>query len=153
MQKGNTLPPYEQCLQTPFQCIPERVGLAATAWAIFAEQVINPLAAPSIEFSPTGLNFGKQPVRTTSKAKTLTVTSSGNAPLIIYSITTTGANASDFAQSNNCPLAPVKLPSGASCAVTVTFTPSATGSRSASISFNDSGIGSPQKAALSGTGM
>lgn len=41
---GDTLPPLNQCLNTPFQCIPERVGIAATAWAIFAEQGYNPLA-------------------------------------------------------------------------------------------------------------
>jgi hypothetical protein len=58
MQSGNTLPPYEECLNTPFQCIPERVGLAATAWAIFAEQVINPLAAPALTLSAGELNFG-----------------------------------------------------------------------------------------------
>ena len=31
-----------QCLSIPFQCIPERVGLAATTWAIFADRNINP---------------------------------------------------------------------------------------------------------------
>lgn len=39
---GDELPPRDQCLGTPFQCIPERVGLAATAWAIFAETGRNP---------------------------------------------------------------------------------------------------------------
>ena len=39
---GAALPPVEQCLTTPFQCIPERVGLAATTWAIFADRNINP---------------------------------------------------------------------------------------------------------------
>jgi len=43
---GDTLPPIEQCLSTPFQCIPERVGLAATAWAIFAGPDFNPLGLP-----------------------------------------------------------------------------------------------------------
>jgi len=43
LQNGDTLPPLNQCLQTPFQCVPERVGLAATVWAIFAEQQTNPL--------------------------------------------------------------------------------------------------------------
>jgi hypothetical protein len=42
LQGGDTLPPIEQCLSTPFQCIAERVGLAATVWAIFAEQNLNP---------------------------------------------------------------------------------------------------------------
>jgi hypothetical protein len=43
IQDGNLLPPTEQCLSTPFQCIPERVGLAATMWAIFADRNLNPL--------------------------------------------------------------------------------------------------------------
>ncbi len=48
LQDGDNLPPIEQCLSTPFQCIPERVGLAATAWAIFAEQNVNPLATEPV---------------------------------------------------------------------------------------------------------
>ena len=43
LQNGDTLAPAAQCLVTPYQCIPERVGLAATAWAIFAAQNYNPL--------------------------------------------------------------------------------------------------------------
>jgi hypothetical protein len=47
LQNGNTLPPVDQCLNTPFDnCPPERVGLAATNWMILAEQQFNPLAAP-----------------------------------------------------------------------------------------------------------
>ncbi len=46
MQNGDTLAPVAQCLKTPYQCIPERVGLAATAWAIFATQNYNPLNSP-----------------------------------------------------------------------------------------------------------
>lgn len=34
-------PPLDQCLGTPFQCVAERVGLAATTWAIFADQTVN----------------------------------------------------------------------------------------------------------------
>ncbi|MFY9572657.1 MAG: VCBS repeat-containing protein, partial [Blastocatellia bacterium] len=44
LQNGDLLPPIEQCLSTPFQCIAERVGLAATTWALFAEQNQNVLA-------------------------------------------------------------------------------------------------------------
>jgi hypothetical protein len=45
MQNGDLahLHPYEECLSTPFQCIPERVGIAATVWAIFAQDGYNPL--------------------------------------------------------------------------------------------------------------
>jgi hypothetical protein len=45
LANGDILLPAQQCLNTPFQCIPERVGLAATAWAILAEQGINPLSS------------------------------------------------------------------------------------------------------------
>lgn len=40
---GDTLPPLAQRLHTPFQDIPTRVGLAATLWAIFADERVNVL--------------------------------------------------------------------------------------------------------------
>ncbi len=40
---GDTVPPAEQCISTPYQCIAQRVGLAATVWAgILAEDDVNP---------------------------------------------------------------------------------------------------------------
>ncbi len=49
LQGGETLAPLFQCLATPFQCIPERVGLAATAWAIFAAQNVNPFVITALK--------------------------------------------------------------------------------------------------------
>ena len=54
LQNGDTLPPVTQCLQTPFQCIPERVGLAATNWAIFANEGFNPISFPALTVSESG---------------------------------------------------------------------------------------------------
>ncbi|HXH37441.1 MAG TPA: hypothetical protein VNN08_02335 [Thermoanaerobaculia bacterium] len=45
LEGGETLPPREQCLSTPFQCIPARVGLAATVWSVFADAGLNPLSS------------------------------------------------------------------------------------------------------------
>ncbi len=61
-QPPNNFPPVDSCLNTPFQCIPERVGLAATNWAIFAEDGENPLAPSNVPvcrftLSPTALYF------------------------------------------------------------------------------------------------
>jgi hypothetical protein len=42
---------------------------------------------------------------------------------------------------------------GLSCTISVTFTPSATGARSASVSVADTAPGSPQTVPLSGTGQ
>ncbi len=56
-QSGDSLPPSQQCVQTPFQCIAERVGLAATNWAILSEGKLNPfiLPTPAVPSAPTGL--------------------------------------------------------------------------------------------------
>ena len=45
LETGDKLLPGKQCLSTPSQCIPERVGMAATMWAIFAAGNINPLSS------------------------------------------------------------------------------------------------------------
>ncbi|MFZ1133787.1 MAG: hypothetical protein WAN69_02495 [Candidatus Korobacteraceae bacterium] len=57
-QNGDTLPPVAQCLQTPYQCIPERVGLAATNWAIFANEGFNPISFPALTVSESGTGTG-----------------------------------------------------------------------------------------------
>jgi hypothetical protein len=41
LQGGDTLVPSQQCLETPYQCIAERVGLAASVWATLADQKLN----------------------------------------------------------------------------------------------------------------
>jgi hypothetical protein len=48
LPNGNTLPPLDQCLNTPYQCIPERVGLAATNWGIFADLGGNPFPTAAV---------------------------------------------------------------------------------------------------------
>ena len=55
LQDGEALPPIDQCLSTPFQCIPQRVGLAATAWAVYAERAFNPLSPVRAPNSNTDL--------------------------------------------------------------------------------------------------
>jgi hypothetical protein len=59
LESGDRVPPYEQCLRTPYQCIPERVALAATTWSIFAEQGFNPFEQTS--FSPQRNNNSPTP--------------------------------------------------------------------------------------------
>ncbi len=82
----------------------------------------------------------------------MTLTNSGNAALTIASIGLGGANAGDFAQTNACPLGPATLAAGASCAISVTFTPAASGSRTATLAVADDAAGSPHTVALTGTG-
>jgi hypothetical protein len=102
-----------------------------------------------VKLTPTSVTFGNQTVGTQSSPQDVTVANIGSQPVSISSVSITGVNAGDFSQTNNCP---TTLVGGASCTVTVTFTPTATGVRSASVSVVDDGGGSPQTAALSGTG-
>jgi hypothetical protein len=102
-------------------------------------------------FSPTSLTFAAQTVGTTSTSQTITLTNvSGGTAITITSITITGTNPTDFAQTNTCGTS--VLPKK-SCTITVTFTPSATGARSASVSVADNAGLSPQTVPLSGTGQ
>src|SRR5439155_694570 len=61
-----------------------------------------------------------------------------------------GSNSGDFSQTNNCGST---VAQGANCAINVTFTPTATGARSGSITIADNASGSPQIANLTGAGI
>ena len=102
----------------------------------------NPLA-PSPALSTSTLNFGLQDVGRTSVAQTVTLSNAGNAPLSITSIASNG----DFAQSNTCT---ESVAPGANCAISVTFTPTAVGSRSGSLTIADDGGGGAQTVNLTG---
>jgi hypothetical protein len=87
---------------------------------------------------------------TTSAPQTITLTNSGNASLSITSIAVTLANSGDFAETNNCGSS---VGASVSCTISVTFTPSGAGSRTASITITDDASNSPQNIDLTGTGV
>src|SRR5437879_11040010 len=74
--------------------------------------------------------------------------------LNLTSITITGAQAADFAfaAGNTCPTGAGSVAPGASCTISVSFTPAATGVRAATVNITDNAAGSPQRVSLSGTG-
>jgi hypothetical protein len=102
-------------------------------------------------FVPATVNFVSQRVGKTSKPRVITLTNaSATLTLSITGITITGANPGDFAQNHTCGSS---LPPRQSCTFSTTFTPTAVGSRSASLSVSDNGGGSPQAVLLTGTGQ
>ncbi|HKM57037.1 MAG TPA: choice-of-anchor D domain-containing protein, partial [Isosphaeraceae bacterium] len=108
--------------------------------------------APLVSLSALGLSFASQPMSTTSPAQAETVTNTGTGNLTISTVTISGTDASDFAKSADTCTGATVTPNSA-CAVGVTFTPSATGSLSASLNFTDNASGSPQTVNLTGTGV
>src|SRR3989454_4452372 len=105
--------------------------------------------SPLASFSPTSLAFPSQTVGTASGAQAVTLSNSGSAALSITSIAVTGTNSGDFGQTNNCGSS---LAAGSSCAINVTFTPTATGTRSGTLTVTDNASNSPQTVSLTGTG-
>ena len=104
---------------------------------------------PLISFSSSTLNFANQTVGTASATKVVAVQNPGTAPLNISSVRIIGTDASSFHQTNNCGkvLAP-----GGNCSLSVIFKPTSTGALSASISFADNAVESPQAISVTGTG-
>jgi two-component sensor histidine kinase len=124
-------------------------GMAGSTQTVSLSGTGTSVPAPVVSLSPTSLAFDNQAVDMTSTAQSLTLSNTGNAALSITSLALTGTNASDFAQTNNCA---ASVAAGTNCTISVTFTPSASGSRTASVSITDNASGSPQTVSLSGTG-
>jgi probable HAF family extracellular repeat protein len=117
---------------------PQTVPLSAT--------VINPRAS----LSSWSLNFGKQKIGTTSAPQTVTVTNTGTTSLILSSLTVSG----DFALgSGTTCVNGGTLVAGANCAISVTFTPTAKGTRSGKVTIKDNALIGQQLVLLSGTGI
>ena len=70
----------------------------------------------SLSASPTSLAFAARTVASTSPAQDVTITNTGTASATLGTIATTG----DYAQTKTCA---TTLAAGASCTVSVTFTP------------------------------
>jgi hypothetical protein len=95
--------------------------------------------------SPSSLAFGAATVGSTSTAQTVTVANPGSSAAAATSVSVSGP----FSQTNNCG---TSIAAGASCAVNVTFTPTASGTRSGTLSIASNAPNSPISIALSGSG-
>ncbi|MGC2635986.1 MAG: choice-of-anchor D domain-containing protein [Acidobacteriaceae bacterium] len=103
------------------------------------------LGPGNIVLTPVSISFPATLIGSTAAAQSVTVANSGGSPVALSSESVTG----DFAiSSNSCG---ASLAAQASCQMAIVFTPSASGTRSGSLSVVDS-LGT-QTAPLSGTGQ
>jgi hypothetical protein len=97
------------------------------------------------------VTYAAQDVGTTSAPQTVTLTNTGSASLFINGMSQGGLNPLDFAEiDDQCVGTSVAV--GASCTLTVVFKPTATGTRTATISVIDNAANSPQVLTFTGTG-
>ena len=105
---------------------------------------------PKASFNVTSLVFPVQLAGTVSAPQTVTLTNSGGTAFTISSIAISGPQSADFQITNTT--CGSSLATSVNCTVSVIFYPSGNGSRSASLLFNDSVVGTPQAINLIGTG-
>lgn len=108
-----------------------------------------PLSARGQTLTPIKFDFGNWVVQTTSSPKTVVLKNTQSVALTVSSISVSG----DFAETSTCPIGTGTLAAGASCNISVTFTPTALGARVGTLTVNDNAPNTPQTTSLSGTGV
>jgi hypothetical protein len=103
-----------------------------------------------VSLSPSKLTFPPQKVGTTSGPQKVTLTNHSLSAVGINGISISGPDKGDFAQTNTCGNV---VQARSMCTISVTFTPTAVGARTATVNVNDTGGGSPQHIGLAGTGQ
>jgi hypothetical protein len=122
------------------------VGPAVTDEA--ASVTITPIAPPQLSPSTSALNFGTTPQGTLSPPQALTITNTGDEPLHVGELATTGAAGGDFVVTG-CRAA---VAASGTCTLDVYFAPQAQGTREATLEISSDDPTSPTTVSLSGTG-
>ncbi len=100
---------------------------------------------PILNGAPASLSFPGTVVGSTAATQVVTVTDSGTSSASISNVSVGG----DFSQTNNCGTVAV----GSSCAVTVSFKPTAAGARTGTLTVTSNANNSPLTVALTGNGI
>ena len=149
---GTTLAAGKSCtIKITFT--PEQLGALTGALTITDNASNSPQTVPlsgtgepQATLTPVSATYAAQKVATSSAAKVFTLANKQTVALTSLVISTTG----DFAVSTTT--CGTSLAAKTSCTISVVFTPTATGTRTGSLTVADSAIGSPQTASLTGTG-
>jgi hypothetical protein len=152
---GTTLAAGASC-RVSLRFAPTAVGVRTGAIAIPTSLSATPLSvalsgtgiAPVLALAPAALAFPNQVIGVSSAAQTVTVSNVGNATMAITGIVLGGASPAQFGRTTTCG---ATLAAGASCTVSVTFTPNNATARTATLAVN---VGAPAvsgSVALSGT--
>ncbi len=105
----------------------------------------SPPNSATLSTNPSSLTFASQALNTTSGSQGVTVTNTGTAAASVSGVSVSG----DFLQTNTCG---TSIAAGASCTVSVSFRPTASGTRTGTATITSNATNSPTTVALSGTG-
>src|SRR3954454_16283764 len=105
-----------------------------------------PPPSAAVTFSPSSLTFAAQNVGTTSASQTVTATNTSGGSFLVNSA---AVHSLDFTVVND-QCSGLTIANGASCAVSITFSPTTTGTRTANYVFTHNNVDS--NVALTGSG-
>jgi len=127
----------------------ESGGMGTTAICCVVESTASLYTPLTLSYSSYSLNFGLLQIGLSSPSQTVTVTNVSNHAVTFTPATSSG----DYSQTNTCPIAPATLAAGLNCTVTITFAPTAMGTRKGAVTVKDNSPGnSAQTISLTGTG-
>jgi FtsP/CotA-like multicopper oxidase with cupredoxin domain len=157
---GTGLAPSATCtINMTFK--PTATGNRSTVLAISSSDPVTPVLNISLSgfgtqsiatLSSAALTYPLQLVNTTSAVQTVSLSNTGNVAYTISSISLLG-NTADFVLNHNCPINGTGLVTGASCSLSLTFRPTASGARAATVNIVTTANVNPKPTiALSGKG-
>jgi len=148
---GNSSTTYTAAPANDFFGTPRKTNNAVDAGAVEFVAVAN---TPVLRVSAGSLNFGNVVTGTTSGSQTLTLsnTGTGGATSILVSVATTSTptTPNQFARAGGT--CGATLAAGASCTITVTFSPTSVGSKTGTVTITASVTVAGSPVVLSGTG-
>jgi hypothetical protein len=107
------------------------------------------LSGKAFSAGPATLNLGNLAIGQTSSTYTVAVQNTGTVNLTFGTPTLSGSAAADFAATSQCQT----VTPGSYCFLSLSLTPSSTGTRSATLSITESTLVAQQTVLLSGTGV
>jgi hypothetical protein len=104
----------------------------------------------AVVIKPKALTFPKTTVGTTSAPETIAFRNVGPTALAINSVSWTGTEPPYFSETNTCQ---PSVPANSSCTFSITFSPLAAGTFTATMWIGDADPSGPQEITVMGTGV
>lgn len=133
-----------------FYSLPLTGALALAGCQSGGQAFLGTTGGAAVSLSSTSVAFGPVPLGQTSSAQSVTLTNTGaGIGLAVSAVRLAGATPAAFLATSACPSSVVR---GASCNVSVAYSPTASGTQTATLVIVDNAGNSPQLVTLSGNG-
>ncbi|MGH2830775.1 MAG: choice-of-anchor D domain-containing protein, partial [Actinomycetota bacterium] len=128
------------------------MAVIASLAVVFLAALPAHAVGPAAQITPGSLGFGNQQIQTSSFTQFVDLRNVGDSPMTVGAVVLLGTDPTQFSiQSDACSGA-ILVP-GQNCFVTVSFAPTSTGLKSATLRLPNNDPDGPETASLTGTGV